>query len=94
MDSNNPFEPTLNVSDPEPPRKRSVIKRILIGFLMGSLPPAMFGVYLFYSINVNLVESQLEVVRCGNILLGPIFLVLFIAPVCGLIGSGIALVLP
>lgn len=95
MRATNPYESTAtDCSVEQTPVKRSFIKRFLIGGAIGAAPPGLVGALGMYQFSVYAASLPPGQFVCGNGTLGPVLLVVFIAPLTGLVGAAIALALP
>ena len=96
MRTANPYEsPTIASRAVAPKaRKRSMVKRFFGGFAIGAVPPASLGAYGLHQFSVYAATLPPGTFVCGNAALGPMMLIVFVAPIIGLIGAAIALVVP
>lgn len=95
MDTTNPHLSSAGAErNTTPLRRKSVLKRLLIGFCTGASIPASLGAYGMYQFNVYVATLPPGEFVCGNDALGPLMLIMFGAPLLGLIGAGIAAALP
>ena len=62
-------------------------ERLLIGFGVGASLPASLGTYSLYQFNVYVASLPPGEYVCGNGTLGPMFLIMFGAPILGLVGA-------
>ncbi|MCA9195446.1 MAG: hypothetical protein KDB03_26930 [Planctomycetales bacterium] len=95
MDTTNPYvspSDAARCSTPKP--HKSVLKRLLIGFCSGASIPAALGAYGMYQFNVYVASLPPGEFVCGNGALGPTMLIMFGAPLLGLIGALVAVALP
>ncbi len=94
MSNDNRFEPTLDACNRWQPKKRSFFKRFIFGFMLGALPPALFGVGILYGSSVDQATALPGEMGCGLVVAGAIFSIIFLAPISGLICSAFALMMP
>lgn len=59
----------------------------LTGLLLGAAPPVGLGFNGVLQFNVYVASLPPDAGVCGMPMLGPIALILFIGPVCGIIGA-------
>lgn len=95
MDTTNPYDSTPDVKrSPLPKSKKSIVNRLLIGFCVGASIPASMGAYGLYQFNVYVASLPPEEFVCGNMALLPMMLIMFGAPLLGLIGAVISSTAP
>lgn len=96
MTDPNPYTPSSQGDLPRQAgsQQRSRLKRFMIGSLIAASLPLLLGGYglsQFWAYTVSLPPGT---ARCGNGALGPLFLVLFVAPLFGMLGGSLAAALP
>ncbi|QDT04470.1 hypothetical protein K227x_28610 [Rubripirellula lacrimiformis] len=94
MTDPNPYSPTD--ADPRAllEQPRSEFRRLLLGAAIGAALPLLFGGYGLYQSWEYAASLPPGSAACGNAGLGPLVMIVFVAPFLGMIGGGIALFLP
>ncbi|MEQ1828380.1 MAG: hypothetical protein ABL921_20635 [Pirellula sp.] len=96
METNNPYAPVSSQDEDQSQtnRPRSWLLRFLIGFAIGASPPGLLGAYGMHQFSVYAASFPPGTPLCGNAALGPMMLILFVAPFLGLVGAIIAMAIP
>lgn len=95
MGTNNPYaSPSDAASGPELRPGKSIVKRWLTGFGIGASIPAAFGGYGLYQFSLFIASLPPDGVACGSGAIVPMILILFGAPLPGLIGAAVATAMP
>lgn len=63
--------------------------RGLIGFVCGALPALMFGLFRLWQHGSYVASLPPGSAACGTGALGSIVLIVFVAPLCGFVGTGV-----
>ena len=92
----NPYESPAFDSDAARPsrRQRNAVKRCFLGAILGASLPAMLGAYGLHQFSIYVASLPPNQPGCGNGAIGPMMLLVFVAPIMGLLGSAIALASP
>lgn len=92
MNGPNPYVPSTagGASGQDELRPRSPLKRVIIGALLAGSLPLLLGVYglsQFWAYTTSLPPGT---AACGNGALGPLFLIVVVAPILAAIGGASA----
>lgn len=94
MAAPNPYAPaTLENSTPVVER-RSNTRRIFVGVALGCSLPLLLGSYGLSQESAYNATLPPGTAACGNGALGPIFLIVFVAPFFGFVGGVVARLFP
>lgn len=95
MRADNPYEsPGVLADSSPPPKRRSAKTRLVVGFSVGAFAPVIFGVYGIFQFNAHVASLPPGTPVCGNPIIDSLMLIFLVAPILGLIGGGIARMMP
>lgn len=84
--SGNPYQP-IDAAAEQAPGERRRRYWTLWGACVAGIPPEAMGAYGWYQFNAYLKTLPAGEATCGTPMLGPLMLIVFVGPICGLIGG-------